>query len=36
MATLDWSQCPAVESVPGERQWRLGIQGHPDARCYGF
>jgi len=29
MATLDWSECPAVESIPGKR--RMGFPGHPNA-----
>ena len=31
MAALDWSKCPAVESVPRQGRWSLGVQGHPPA-----
>jgi uncharacterized protein (DUF433 family) len=27
MATLDWSQCPAVESVPGKRSGAVVFRG---------
>ena len=27
MASLDWSQCPAVESVPGKRSGALVFRG---------
>src|SRR5438128_11936764 len=27
MSSLDWSQCPAVESVPGKCQRRMGLPG---------
>lgn len=27
MASLDWSQCPAVESVPGKRSGALVFKG---------
>jgi hypothetical protein len=30
MAILDWSQCPAVESV-ADRQRRMGVSQYPDA-----
>jgi hypothetical protein len=33
-ATLDWSQCPAVESGPGE--WRVGFARYSDARFRHF
>jgi hypothetical protein len=31
MAILDWSQCPAVESIPGKGQRRVGVQRYADA-----
>jgi hypothetical protein len=31
MAALDWSQCPAVESVPGEGEWGVGFSWYAEA-----
>jgi len=35
MASLDWSQCPAVESVPGKRSGHgySGTPGRPSQSC---
>jgi len=35
MANLDWSQCPAVESVPGRLSgaWCFAIPGCPSPPC---
>ncbi len=30
MANLDWSQCPAVESIPRKAQWCMGITWYSD------
>jgi hypothetical protein len=32
MATLDWSQCPAVESIPGKRSGAWVFK-EPGRRC---
>jgi hypothetical protein len=31
IASLDWSQCSAVESIPGKVSGALGVQGYADA-----
>ncbi len=36
MATLDWSQCPAVESIPGKVSGALGFPGNENARSNGI
>ena len=36
MAILDWSQCPAVESIPGKVSGAWVFQGHPDAGFHRF
>jgi len=35
MATIDWSQCAAVESVPGKRSGAWVFRGTRDAGRYG-
>jgi hypothetical protein len=31
MAVLHWSQCPAVERIPGMVSGAVDVQGHPSA-----
>jgi len=35
MTTLDWSQCPAVESIPGKVSGAWVFKGYSDAGCHG-